>query len=103
MQLIMEPIFLRYVLINFYVNFSNAKIQLPDNFTDWYAETFGQEPSEETITHCKRELTHAVWMLILNAAFMAAYQFGILVQFADQIVRRVFPRLFAYMADYPEK
>ena len=61
------------------------KIQLPDSFTDWYRGTFGQEPSEETITHCKRELTHAVWMLILNAAFMAAYQFGILVQFADQI------------------
>jgi len=42
-------------------------------------------------------------MLILNTAFMAAYQFGILICFADQIVRRVFPRLFAYMADYPEK
>ena len=42
-------------------------------------------------------------MLILNAAFMTAYQFGILICFADQITRRVFPRLFAYMADYPEK
>ena len=42
-------------------------------------------------------------MLILNAAFMMAYEVGILIRFADQIVRRVFPRLFAYMADYPEK
>ena len=42
-------------------------------------------------------------MLILNTAFMTAYQFGILVCFADQIVWCVFPRLFAYMADYPEK
>lgn len=42
-------------------------------------------------------------MLLLNAVFMAAYEFGILVEFGDQIIRRVFPRLFAYMADYPEK
>lgn len=78
-------------------------IQFPDSFTDWYRSKFGQDPSDETITHCKRELIHAVWMLILNSAFMMAYQFGVLVCFADQIVRRVFPRLFAYMADYPEK
>ncbi|KAF9642609.1 hypothetical protein BDM02DRAFT_3157568 [Thelephora ganbajun] len=50
-----------------------------------------------------QELIHAVWMLILNAAFMMAYQFGILVCFADKIVHCVFPCLFAYMADYPEK
>ena len=42
-------------------------------------------------------------MLILNAVFMKAYLSGILVRFADTVVRRVFPRLFAYMADYPEK
>ncbi|KAF9643153.1 hypothetical protein BDM02DRAFT_3192107 [Thelephora ganbajun] len=77
--------------------------QLPDLFTDWYRETFGQDPSDETITHCKRELIHVVWTLILNAAFMMAYEFGILVCFADKIVCRVFPHLFAYMADYPEK
>ena len=98
--------FQRYVQIYFIIcmSFSDfKKIQLPDSFSDWYQETFGQDPSEETITHCTRELIHAVWMLILNTAFMTAYQFGILVQFADQVVRRVFPRLFAYIADYPEK
>ena len=42
-------------------------------------------------------------MLILNTTFMMAYQFGILVCFADLVIRRVFPQLFAYMADYPEK
>ena len=78
-------------------------MQLPDSFMDWYREKFGQDPSAETITHCKRELIHAVWMLILNTAFMTACEVGILIQFADQIIRRVFPRLFAYMADYPEK
>ena len=42
-------------------------------------------------------------MLLLNAAFMTAYQFGILIEFADQITQHVFPQLFAYIADYPEK
>lgn len=42
-------------------------------------------------------------MLLLNAAFMVAYEFGIPIEFGDQIIRHVFPRLFAYMADYPEK
>ncbi|KAF9642857.1 hypothetical protein BDM02DRAFT_3157534 [Thelephora ganbajun] len=77
--------------------------QLPDLFTDWYRETFSRDPSDEIITHCKWELIHAVWMLILNTAFMMAYQFGILVCFADKIICHVFPHLFAYMADYPEK
>jgi hypothetical protein len=48
-------------------------------------------------------LIHAVWMLLLNVAFTTVHEFGILIEFADQIIRRVFPRFFAYMADYPEK
>lgn len=61
-------------------------------------------PSEATITHCKRELTHALWLLILSAPdFLEAYQYGIFILFADNVIRRVFPRFFAYMADYPEK
>ena len=78
--------------------------QLPDSFTDWYREKFGTTPSEATITHCKRELIQALWVLILNTAgFIDAYRHGILIEFADLIIRRVFPRFFAYMADYPEK
>ena len=34
---------------------------------------------------------------------MDAYQYSILIEFADKIIQRVFPRFFAYMADYPEK
>ena len=34
---------------------------------------------------------------------MKAYEFGILILCADGILRRVFPRIFIYSADYPEK
>ena len=79
-------------------------IQLPDSFCDWYRDTFGVILSEATITHCKRELIQPLWLLILSApGFVEAYQQGIFIRFADQVIRRVFPRFFAYMADYPEK
>jgi ABC-type sulfate transport system permease component len=65
---------------------------------------FGVVPSAATLTHCKRELIQALWLLILSTPeFIHAYQFGIFICFADGVIRRVFPRFFAYMADYPEK
>ena len=45
----------------------------------------------------------AIWSLLLDSDFMHAYQNGIIIQFADGILRRVFPRIFTYSADYPEK
>lgn len=54
--------------------------------------------------HCKQELIQALWLLILSTPdFVQAYQQGIFILFADQVICRVFPRFFAYMADYPEK
>lgn len=46
---------------------------------------------------------HAVWQLLLDDEFMEAYEHGIVITFADGIARRVFPRIFTYSADYPEK
>lgn len=87
-----------------YWSFSNQVTQLPDSFSDWYQEIFEIVPSEATITHCKRELIQALWLVMLSdPKFIQAYQFGIFICFSDQIIRRVFPRFFAYMADYPEK
>jgi hypothetical protein len=51
----------------------------------------------------KRDLMSAIWRLLLTAELLHAYVHGILIQFADGIVRRVFPRFFTYSADYPEK
>ena len=79
-------------------------MQLPDSFSDWYRNTFGVVPSEATITYCKRELIQALWLLILSApGIVEAYQQGIFICFADQVIQCVFPRFFTYMADYLEK
>ena len=60
-------------------------------------------PPPEVITHCRRELYHAVIKLILEGEFAKAYKEGILIKFPDGITRRVFPRFYCYTADYPEK
>lgn len=76
---------------------------MPDEFKDWYAATFGMEPADATLTHCKRELIHAIWELLLDEKFMEAYEHGIVIVFSDGAERLVFPRLFTYSADHPEK
>lgn len=55
------------------------------------------------LTHCRRELMHEVWRLMLDAEFLKAYEHGIVLACADGIRRRVYPRIFTYAADYPEK
>ena len=78
-------------------------IQLPDTFHDAYKDIFGHPPSSEVLTHCKRELMHALWLLLLDEEFMHAYEHGIVIECADGVKRLVFPRIFTYSADYPEK
>lgn len=46
---------------------------------------------------------HQVWRLLLDDEFLHAHQHGIVLECADGIFRRVYPRIFTYSADYPEK
>lgn len=46
---------------------------------------------------------HAVLHELLDAEFLQAWQHGIVIRCADGITRRVFPRIFTYSADHPEK
>ena len=55
------------------------------------------------MTHCRRELMHAIWEKILDAEFIHAYTYGIVIECIDGIERRIYPRFFTYSADYPEK
>lgn len=55
------------------------------------------------LTHCQRELMHEAWKLLLDAEFVHAYIHGIILKCADGVYRRVYPRIFTYSADYPEK
>ncbi|KAJ3526650.1 hypothetical protein NM688_g8235 [Phlebia brevispora] len=76
---------------------------LPDTFQDWYRKVYNKAASASVLTHCKRELMQAIWLLLLDEEFMHAYEHGVVIMFADGIERRVFPRIFTYSADYPEK
>lgn len=77
--------------------------KLPDDFQDTYAHHYGEASSDETYTHCKRELVQAIWKLLLDKEFMHAYKYGLVIRCGDGITRRIFPRFFTYSADYPEK
>jgi Plavaka transposase len=65
--------------------------------------TGGNAARPALLTHCRRELMHAIWQLLLDEELMVAYRHGIVINCADGITRRVYPRIFTYSADYPEK
>jgi hypothetical protein len=75
--------------------------QLPDHFSDWFKDLTGQSPSAEALTHCRRELMHAIWRLLLHGEFIEACKHGIVVLCPDSISRRFYFRVFTYSADYP--
>ncbi|KAJ3548000.1 hypothetical protein NMY22_g1435 [Coprinellus aureogranulatus] len=81
---------------------------LSDAFQDelgkWHAH-FSLKPShrKDLLTHCRRELMHGVWRILFDDDFVHAYKYGIVIKCLDGIERRVFPRVFSYSADYPEK
>ncbi|KAF7975060.1 hypothetical protein HWV62_10563 [Athelia sp. TMB] len=77
---------------------------LPDSFNDFVAQHYkGRVLSRKHTTHCRRELFHAQWDILLDEDFMHAYVHGIVVICCDGISRRFYPRIFIYAADYPEK
>ena len=64
---------------------------------------YGVSPTPALLAHCRRELFHAVWRLLLDQEFCQTYEHGITVTCGDRVIRWVFPRIFTYSADYPEK
>ncbi|KAG1853937.1 hypothetical protein DFJ58DRAFT_728071 [Suillus subalutaceus] len=54
-------------------------------------------------THCRRELFHGCWDTLLDTDFLHSYCHGIVLKCADGVFCRIFPRIFTYSADYPEK
>ncbi|KAG8768938.1 hypothetical protein FRC12_005262 [Ceratobasidium sp. 428] len=76
---------------------------LPDSIKDKITKLNGRPPSASLLTHLRRELMHSVMQELLDAEFLQAWQHGIKIKCADGITRRVFPRIFTYSADYPER
>jgi hypothetical protein len=55
------------------------------------------------LTHLRREVMQAVWLIILDDEFMHAYIHGIELDFIDDDPYVFFPRFFTDSNDYPEK
>jgi hypothetical protein len=77
-----------------------ALLQIPDSIQDAIAPGRQQD---KIITHCRRELMHKVWAILLDDEFVAAYEHGFIAECQDGISQRFYPRIFTYSADYPEK
>ena len=77
--------------------------QLPQSIRTVISNLTNCKNNAELLTHCKRELAHAVWGILLDDDFIEAYRNGIVIKCFDGVIRRVYPRIFTYSADYPEK
>ncbi len=55
------------------------------------------------LTHCHRELMHAVWRFLLNNNFIHMHTYGMVVWCHDGVERHIYLRIFTYSADYSEK
>jgi hypothetical protein len=77
-----------------------VRCQLPDHINDAMA---GLAQKDVLLTHCRREVMHKVWDLLLDSDFLAAYEHGFVLTCLDGITRRFYPRILTYSADYPEK
>jgi hypothetical protein len=63
----------------------------------------GHPPSKQLMAHCRRELLHTQWEVLLDEEFLIAYKHGIVVVCCDGNARRFYPRLITYSGDYKEK
>jgi hypothetical protein len=90
--------------VNYYIELIFL-CQLPDSFKEFPSSQTagGKAPSSAFMTHCHREFFHEQWKVILDDNFIEAWKHGIVILCPDGIMRRFYPRIFTYSADYPEK
>ncbi|KAG7091645.1 hypothetical protein E1B28_010666 [Marasmius oreades] len=97
----------KYLRLNssqFAVNHVVYVPKFPDSFRAEYERLVDKTATTEVLCYCKQELIHLVWGLLLNnPKFVDVYLNGTLERCADEIMRLLFPCLFAHSADYIEK
>ncbi|KAF8067028.1 hypothetical protein FPV67DRAFT_1562486 [Lyophyllum atratum] len=78
--------------------------KLPSSFKDFATAYAGRKgPTKDLMAYCHREVFHAQWKILLDEDFVNAWEHGILISCSDGVTRRIYPRIFTYSADYPEK
>ena len=50
-----------------------------------------------------KDIVHAQVDILIDDEFIEAWEHGIVVECVDGKLRRFYPRIFTYSADYPEK
>ncbi|KZT05800.1 uncharacterized protein LAESUDRAFT_760025 [Laetiporus sulphureus 93-53] len=60
--------------------------KLPDTIQEFYQAVYNTVTSVATLVHCKCELMQVIIALLLDEEFMHAYEYGILMEFADGIM-----------------
>ncbi len=58
---------------------------------------------KDILMHCHHELFHSVWKVLLDDNFLHAHNYGLVVRCHNGIEQHVYPCIFTYSADYPEK
>ncbi|KIM66091.1 hypothetical protein SCLCIDRAFT_111422, partial [Scleroderma citrinum Foug A] len=76
---------------------------LPESIHSFISSFSTKKNNTDILTHCKRELIHAIWRILLDDEFIDGYRNGIVVKCFDGVIRRIYPQIFTYSADYPEK
>lgn len=97
--------YFEHVSVSHYFYFKNLiSEKLPDSFKEFASKFMGKKKTTpEFLAYCHRELTHEQWRFLLDDEFIHAYEHGIVIECGDGIMRRFYPRIFTYSADYPEK
>jgi hypothetical protein len=85
------------------VTYKYCDYQLPSNIQDFLKQLPHSGGKPAVLTHCKCELMQACWAILLDDDFLEAYLHGIIIECADGVTRCMYPRIFTYSADYPEK
>jgi hypothetical protein len=99
----MLPIFPRYDLVHLSSSAAYVVLKIPDSMDEILIDIASKTRRPALKTHCRHELMHEVWCLLMDDAFLQAYRHGIVIVCIDGVTRRVYPRIFTYSADYPEK
>jgi hypothetical protein len=99
----MLPIFPRYDLVHLSSSATYVVLKIPDSIDEILVDIASKTRRPALKTHCRRELMHEVWCLLMDDVFLQAYRHGIVIVCIDGVTRRVYPRIFTYSADYPEK
>jgi hypothetical protein len=89
------------VLLFFYT--TDVILKIPDSIDEILVDIAPKSQRPALKAHCRRELMHEVWRLLLDDEFLHAYMHGIVLMCADGIKQWIYPRIFTYSADYPEK